>query len=948
MGSKLFVWVGALALAAAAIYFAKYSIEKGLVSPPIRLAGGFAFAAALLGVGEWLRRRSPHVAQGLSAAGVAVLFTNVWAGVNLYDLIPPTAGFVILAVVTALAVFLSLRQGPVVAVIGLIGGFLTPVLVRSGEHQPEMFLYLLLLQAGLMFVVGKRGWAWMAVLTMLGGFGWALIWLATMFEQGDVNWIGGYLLGSAAVFVAAARHAMSNGPSQSAWVLHAVSWVAAVLGFLLLGGLTVASDFVLMDWVFLGVLGAGSLVLVRVDLRYRGLEWVAAAASLTLLAGYAAKVGPDDASRFGTLMIGFGLLYAVGGYACLWRSGRAGAWSAFSAAAGLACLFVAYLRLEGLVEWAAGAWGWIYFGCAAAYVAAAVPIYMRRAVTAQAETALAALAVAATALISLIAPIELAPAWIAVAWAIEIPLLALIEQHTRVRALRAIAASLAVGVMIRLILNGNVLDYPIGEHLIFNWLTFGYGIPMVCFVVGAWRFGRLRDDGLVKMLEAGAIAFLMALATLLIRHGFHPDELQAPLTLAPELVVLVNVWLALAVGITAIRWRLERASLRVGGAVVAILAAAGGGLFLVMYSFNADRFDAGNWSAWTTLLTAHLPSAGLAVAAAWQLNRLCEHVAAIDDGTRTDEANQAARSVAGVLGVFVIGGLFLGLTHGVHLWFEDSVAADQVRPMAEAASLTCLWLLFGLLLLAASRVLRHPVIRFGAFTVLAAATAHVLVAQLLIENPLVTVTLVAGPRIFNALLYAYGLPACGFALVGWMLGRLHMKELGRLAGVISMVLLLALITLEVRHWYQGENLKWGGDFENAEMYAYSAAWIVYGAGLLVAGVITRGATLRWASLVIMLLSTAKVFLWDTRHLEGLYRVVAFLMLGLTLMALGYVYHRFVFALPAEQAPDDSDDVGNDQGDQHAYSEAESASEPAAKSESELSDAADADGTDREA
>jgi uncharacterized membrane protein len=64
--------------------------------------------------------------------------------------------------------------------------------------------------------------------------------------------------------------------------------------------------------------------------------------------------------------------------------------------------------------------------------------------------------------------------------------------------------------------------------------------------------------------------------------------------------------------------------------------------------------------------------------------------------------------------------------------------------------------------------------------------------------------------------------------------------------------------------------------------------------LLVAGILTRGAVLRFGSAVIMLLSVGKVFLVDTAHLEGLLRVFSLLGLGASLMLLAFLYQRFVF------------------------------------------------------
>lgn len=52
----------------------------------------------------------------------------------------------------------------------------------------------------------------------------------------------------------------------------------------------------------------------------------------------------------------------------------------------------------------------------------------------------------------------------------------------------------------------------------------------------------------------------------------------------------------------------------------------------------------------------------------------------------------------------------------------------------------------------------------------------------------------------------------------------------------------------------------------------------------------------------MVLAVGKVFLIDAAALTGLYRVASFLGLGVTLLAIGYAYQRFVFRRPAGALP----------------------------------------------
>ena len=59
------------------------------------------------------------------------------------------------------------------------------------------------------------------------------------------------------------------------------------------------------------------------------------------------------------------------------------------------------------------------------------------------------------------------------ALAVELPALAWIERRLKLRALRTIAAVLAAIVLVRLVFNPFVLDYPSGETALFNWILYG-------------------------------------------------------------------------------------------------------------------------------------------------------------------------------------------------------------------------------------------------------------------------------------------------------------------------------------------------------------------------------------------------------------------------------------------------------------------------------------------
>lgn len=69
----------------------------------------------------------------------------------------------------------------------------------------------------------------------------------------------------------------------------------------------------------------------------------------------------------------------------------------------------------------------------------------------------------------------------------------------------------------------------------------------------------------------------------------------------------------------------------------------------------------------------------------------------------------------------------------------------------------------------------------------------------------------------------------------------------------------------------------------------SILWAVYATALMVAGFWRRVRTLRYLALGIFVLPLAKISLIDTRHLDTAYRIAGFLVTGLALVGVSYLY-----------------------------------------------------------
>jgi len=179
IGARLLNRVAIVALIGAVSYFLKYAFDNNWIGPSGRVAIGVLIGALMLPWSQWLLRRGyPYFSEGIAGMGAAVMYISIWAGCQYYKLYSQDVGFFAMIVVTAGMTAVALgRNSQRIAVLSLVGGFLTPVLVSTGrDSQIVLFTYLLILGAGLLMIELRRDWRWLTpisfVSTQIYFWGW--------------------------------------------------------------------------------------------------------------------------------------------------------------------------------------------------------------------------------------------------------------------------------------------------------------------------------------------------------------------------------------------------------------------------------------------------------------------------------------------------------------------------------------------------------------------------------------------------------------------------------------------------------------------------------------------------------------------------------------------------------------------------------------------------------
>lgn len=282
-GRLLPIWAGGVTLAVAGFFLVRWSIDAGLLTPPVRVALAGLFGLSLIAAAEaayrWRERvADPRVAQALAGAGLATLYAAFYLAGTGYGLIGSTVAFVGLASVTAAAIALSFRFGLPSAVLGLVGGFAAPALVGSDDaNVPLLTLYLALVTAGLAFTGRRQGRVWLGVAALAGGLGWG----ALLIVNGTGDKPDGLALGAYLVLLGGIVPALSGGTGRPYWLVRVG---AAGLAAIQLAVLVQQGGFGALEWGLYLLLGAALAWFGWRDAAMREAGAVAAAVGVALLA----------------------------------------------------------------------------------------------------------------------------------------------------------------------------------------------------------------------------------------------------------------------------------------------------------------------------------------------------------------------------------------------------------------------------------------------------------------------------------------------------------------------------------------------------------------------------------------------------------------------------------------------------------------------------------------
>src|SRR5947207_4229982 len=153
--------IGIAAVLIGAAFFLKYAFENNWIGPGMRVLSGVAAGVVLIVWAQRFHARGHQLfAHTLDVVGNGILYLSIWAASQTYALIPISAAFAAMVIVTAAVVGLSIRhRSEFLAGVALTGGFLTPVLLSTGVNREiELFAYIAILDIATLVLLAIHPW----------------------------------------------------------------------------------------------------------------------------------------------------------------------------------------------------------------------------------------------------------------------------------------------------------------------------------------------------------------------------------------------------------------------------------------------------------------------------------------------------------------------------------------------------------------------------------------------------------------------------------------------------------------------------------------------------------------------------------------------------------------------------------------------------------------------
>ncbi len=297
IGQKAFGWLAVLLFVFSAAFFLRYAYQNNWIGPVGRVAIGELVGAGLLGLGwSYYRKSWTRFSNMLTGTGIVVLYLATYSAFGFYRLLPQQHAGFFLAVLVIESMFVAVGyRSAVVALVAVIGGLLTPVLLQTDhDSYSSLFMYLALLNVGVVIALLMRSWSVVGSVAYLGTQWLFWLWYEGNYHPEKFAWALGFQAVLWGLYLAHTVIGSLINSRQADWEELARFVLNAVMGFVALHVLT-EEDYGL--WQGSAAIGFATLyaVVARATLAWRPSDNRLLLTALAISIGFLAWAFPIQA-----------------------------------------------------------------------------------------------------------------------------------------------------------------------------------------------------------------------------------------------------------------------------------------------------------------------------------------------------------------------------------------------------------------------------------------------------------------------------------------------------------------------------------------------------------------------------------------------------------------------------------------------------------------------------
>lgn len=326
LGQKALGWIAVLLLLLGVAFFLRYAFENEWIGPMGQVSIGLLAGTGLVVFGRREYARGWHIfCQIVTAAGLLLLYLTSYASFGFYSVVSQEVGSVGLILIAASGAILSaLYNMRILALMTVLGALAVPLLMVSPSDQyQQLFLYLGILNVGVLLVTYWRRWSSVGLVSLAGTHGIFWLWYFSQYHPEKLAWALGFQLFLFVLFLShsLAAHVVRARPADLFDLLRlpatAFAWFAAAYILLepdyepWLGSFALGMGVVYLLWARLTLARRGDdarqtlvalaiavgfitiAIPIQIDARWVALGWAAEAAVLWwfgLRVGYPLRV----------------------------------------------------------------------------------------------------------------------------------------------------------------------------------------------------------------------------------------------------------------------------------------------------------------------------------------------------------------------------------------------------------------------------------------------------------------------------------------------------------------------------------------------------------------------------------------------------------------------------------------------------------------------------------